>query len=81
MLLKIFKKLGDGMAAVLILMVRGYQLIISPWLPPSCRFTPTCSQYSIEALRKYGALKGCWLTLKRLSRCHPGGGSGSDPVP
>lgn len=81
MSLKIFKKLSDAIAAILILLVRSYQLIISPWLPPSCRFTPTCSQYSIEALRKYGPFKGCWLTLKRLLRCHPWGGSGYDPVP
>ena len=50
-------------------------------LPPSCRFTPTCSQYAVEALRKYGPVKGGWLTLKRLARCHPWGGSGYDPVP
>lgn len=81
MSLKIFKKLSDAIAAILILLVRSYQLIISTWLPPSCRFTPTCSQYSIEALRKYGPFKGCWLTLKRLLRCHPWGGSGYDPVP
>ena len=56
-------------------------LCISPFTPPSCRFTPTCSQYALEALRKHGLLKGSWLTLRRLSRCHPWGGSGYDPVP
>lgn len=61
--------------------VKLYQWCISPLLPPSCRYTPTCSQYAVEALRKYGALKGGWLTLKRLLRCHPWGGSGYDPVP
>jgi len=62
-------------------LVRLYQLIISPWMPSSCRYHPTCSQYSIEALRKHGALKGTWLTIKRVARCHPWGGSGYDPVP
>lgn len=65
----------------LIALVRLYQRCISPLTPPSCRFTPTCSQYALEALRKYGPIKGLWLTLKRLSRCHPWGGSGYDPVP
>lgn len=50
-------------------------------LPPSCRYTPTCSDYGIQAIKKYGALKGGWLTVKRLSRCHPLSGSGYDPVP
>ena len=63
------------------LLVKIYQYVISPLTPPSCRFTPTCSQYAAEALRKYGPLKGSWLALRRLSRCHPGGGSGYDPVP
>lgn len=66
---------------ILILPVRFYQLCISPLFPSSCRFTPTCSQYAIEALHTHGPLKGLSLTLKRLSRCHPWGGSGYDPVP
>ena len=66
---------------ILIALIRFYQGAISPLTPPSCRFVPTCSQYGIEAIQKYGALKGGWLTLKRLSRCHPWGGSGFDPVP
>lgn len=66
---------------ILIALIRFYQAAISPLTPPSCRFVPTCSQYGIEAIQKYGALKGGWLTLKRLSRCHPWGGSGFDPVP
>ncbi|MBR5849808.1 MAG: membrane protein insertion efficiency factor YidD [Alistipes sp.] len=69
------------LALPLILLVRFYQLCISPLTPPSCRFVPTCSQYALEALRRYGPLKGGWLTLKRLVRCHPWGGSGYDPVP
>ena len=58
-----------------------YRAAISPFLPPSCRFTPTCSQYALEALRKHGPIRGSWLTLRRLLRCHPWGGSGYDPVP
>jgi putative membrane protein insertion efficiency factor len=65
----------------LLLLVRFYQLCISPLKPPSCRYTPTCSQYAIEALRKYGPIKGVYLTIRRLLRCHPWGGSGYDPVP
>lgn len=58
-----------------------YQRCISPFTPPACRFTPTCSQYALEAFRKYGPVKGFWLSLKRILRCHPWGGSGYDPVP
>ena len=58
-----------------------YRKFISPLKPPSCRFTPTCSQYALEAFRKYGPIKGFWLSLKRILRCHPLGGSGYDPVP
>ena len=68
-------------ALPLIGLVKFYQLCISPFTPPSCRFTPTCSQYALEALRKYGPLKGLWLALRRLSKCHPWGGSGYAPVP
>jgi putative membrane protein insertion efficiency factor len=69
------------LALPLILLIKIYQLIISPILPPSCRFTPTCSHYSMEALKKHGLVKGIWLSLKRIIRCHPWGGSGYDPVP
>ncbi|MFR9602769.1 MAG: membrane protein insertion efficiency factor YidD [Rikenellaceae bacterium] len=65
----------------LVILVLFYRYCISPFTPPSCRFTPTCSQYALEALRKYGLFKGSWLTLKRICRCHPWGGSGHDPVP
>ena len=65
----------------LILLVRLYQICLSPVLPPCCRYTPTCSAYFIEAVRKYGALKGGWLGIRRLLRCHPFGGYGEDPVP
>lgn len=70
---------------LLIAPVRFYQLFISPFFPPTCRFQPTCSQYAIEALRVHGPLKGSWLAIRRISRCHPirwlGGSSGYDPVP
>ena len=68
-------------ALPLIGLVQFYRHAVSPLLPPACRYTPTCSQYALEALRKYGPLKGSWLTLRRLARCHPWGGSGYDPVP
>ena len=58
-----------------------YRNCISPFTPPSCRFTPTCSQYARQAIVKYGPLKGTWLAVKRICRCHPWGGSGYDPVP
>ena len=61
--------------------IRFYQGAISPMLPPSCRYTPTCSQYAVEAIEKYGPLKGGALAIKRICRCHPWGGSGYDPVP
>lgn len=58
-----------------------YRACISPMLPPACRFTPTCSQYCVEAIIKHGILRGSWLTIKRIMRCHPWGGSGYDSVP
>lgn len=69
------------MARLMILLLRFYQLVLSPLLGPRCRFTPTCSQYAIEAIARYGAFKGGWLTIRRLARCHPWGGCGHDPVP
>jgi putative membrane protein insertion efficiency factor len=65
----------------LIALIKIYQWIISPLLGPKCRFTPTCSQYALEALKKYGLFKGGWLSIKRISQCHPWGGHGHDPVP
>ncbi len=65
----------------LILLVRFYQAAISPWLGPSCRHIPSCSHYMIEAIREWGAVKGTWLGIRRLLRCHPWGTSGHDPVP
>ncbi|MBX3565220.1 MAG: membrane protein insertion efficiency factor YidD [Sphingomonas sp.] len=68
-------------ARLLILLARGWQLGPSLILPPSCRYTPSCSAYAITALRRYGALKGSWLAGKRILRCNPWGGCGHDPVP
>ena len=65
----------------LIWLVKFYQQAISPFTPSSCRYSPTCSQYTLEAIRKYGAFKGGWLGLKRIVKCNPWGGSGYDPVP
>jgi len=64
-----------------LLIIKFYQYSIRPLLPNACRYTPSCSQYATEAVNKYGALKGGWLAIKRLSRCHPWGGHGYDPVP
>jgi len=61
--------------------VRFYRRFVSPLKAPSCRYTPTCSQYMLQALEKHGALRGSWLGLKRICRCHPWGGLGEDPVP
>ncbi|MGL5937792.1 MAG: membrane protein insertion efficiency factor YidD [Phocaeicola sp.] len=72
------KKILANLLLYPIYFYRGY---ISPLTPPSCRFTPTCSAYAIEAIQKHGAIKGLYLTIRRLLRCHPWGGSGFDPVP
>ncbi|MGC8837181.1 MAG: membrane protein insertion efficiency factor YidD [Anaerolineae bacterium] len=69
------------MKAVVLWVLRMYKRFISPLLPPSCRFTPTCSVYTYEAIERYGVIKGGWLGLKRLSRCHPFHPGGYDPVP
>lgn len=69
------------MKYLFIYLVRFYQVAISPLKPPTCRYTPTCSQYTLEALQKYGFFKGSWLAIKRICSCHPWGGNGYDPVP
>jgi putative membrane protein insertion efficiency factor len=63
------------------MLIRGYQIMVSPLLPPSCRFTPSCSQYALEAIARYGAFRGSWLAARRLARCHPFHPGGFDPVP
>jgi putative membrane protein insertion efficiency factor len=77
----IFRFIGKAVSWVLVAIIKFYQGAISPYLPPSCRYTPTCSEYGVEALKKHGPLKGGWLTLKRILSCNPWGGRGHDPVP
>ena len=77
-IINILKTLLGGL---FILLIKIYQNLLSPLLGAQCRFTPTCSQYGVEAINKYGAFKGGWLTLKRIGRCNPWGGHGHDPVP
>lgn len=69
------------MKAIFLAILRFYKQAISPYLPDACRFTPTCSEYAMEAITKYGALKGGWLAIKRLARCNPLCKGGYDPVP
>jgi len=66
---------------IFILPIKLYQILISPYLPNSCRYTPTCSNYAIEALKKHGVIKGVYLSIRRILSCNPWGGSGYDPVP
>lgn len=69
------------MKTMLLLLVKFYRNFISPMFPPSCRYVPTCSEYALIALEKYGAARGCWLAVKRICRCHPWHEGGYDPVP
>ncbi|MXW65629.1 MAG: membrane protein insertion efficiency factor YidD [Gemmatimonadales bacterium] len=69
------------MRRVIIGAIRGYQLVVSPWLPPACRYEPSCSEYALTAVRRFGAVRGGWLGVRRLLRCHPLGSCGYDPVP
>lgn len=69
------------MATILIGLVRAYQWLVSPWLGPRCRFEPSCSQYMITAIERFGAFRGGWLGCRRILRCHPWGATGYDPVP
>lgn len=78
---KLGRYCGKILSLPFILLIKIYQYIISPLKPPSCRFTPTCSAYALEAFRKHGPFKGFYLAARRVLRCHPWGGSGYDPVP
>ena len=80
-LLGILHNVSRALAWILVLPILFYQKFITPYTPPSCRFTPTCSQYAIEAIKKHGPFKGLYLAVRRILRCHPWGGSGYDPVP
>ena len=75
------RAIGSLLAWPLLGLVWLYRLLISPWLGNNCRFSPSCSQYALDALRLHGAFRGTWLAAKRIGRCHPWGGSGYDPVP
>lgn len=77
----VLKWLSRMVSKLMLWLISFYRNCISPLTPPTCRFTPTCSQYAQEAIVKYGPLKGGWLALRRILRCHPFGGSGYDPVP
>jgi hypothetical protein len=69
------------MKAFLLILIRGYRQFISPLFPPTCRFTPTCSQYALTAVERFGPVRGSWLALRRIARCHPFNPGGYDPVP
>lgn len=69
------------MKFLLLGLIRAYRLVLSPWWGTQCRFTPTCSQYALEAIERHGALHGSWLAARRISRCHPWHAGGFDPVP
>lgn len=73
--------ISRALARGLMALVRAYQMGVSPWLAPRCRYTPTCSAYALEALDRHGPWRGGWYALRRLARCHPWGGFGLDPVP
>jgi putative membrane protein insertion efficiency factor len=83
--MSILRKLYVGitwpLSMIMIGLIKLYQVTLSPYIGRACRYTPTCSNYGIEAIRKYGPFKGGWLTLKRILSCNPWGGSGYDPVP
>ena len=78
---RLARRLARLAGRLLFLPIVFYQRFVSPFTPPTCRFTPTCSEYARQAIAKHGPLKGAWLALRRILRCHPWGGSGYDPVP
>ncbi len=76
-----YRKIEGLLGKAMILLIRAYRLFFSPWIGQQCRFHPTCSAYAIEAIQRYGAVRGAWLAAKRLGRCHPWHEGGVDPVP
>jgi len=74
-------KIKRTVRAIIIGVIKAYRYLISPFFPSSCRFTPTCSEYALEAVSEHGAVRGAWLSVKRIGRCHPLGSNGFDPVP
>ncbi len=78
---RVIQAISKAVGSVMIGLIKVYQWTLSPLIGKACRYTPTCSNYGIEAIRKYGPIKGGWLTLKRILSCNPWGGSGYDPVP
>ena len=79
--MNLFSLINKILKGILILPIRAYQVLLSPLLGKNCRYTPTCSHYTIEAINEWGALKGSWLGIRRIVSCNPWGGSGYDPVP
>ena len=77
----LWQLLSTALSRLMLGLIWLYRHLISPLTPATCRYTPTCSQYAVEAIKKYGPFKGGWLALRRILRCHPWGGSGYDPVP
>lgn len=73
--------ISKAFSFILLFIIKAYKTLLSPVLPPSCRYLPTCSDYAVKAIKKYGPFKGGWLAFKRILRCHPFGGHGYDPVP
>ncbi len=73
--------MADFVTFILKALIKVYRYVVSPYLPANCRYQPTCSAYALEALQNHGPVKGSWLTVRRLARCHPWGGHGYDPVP
>lgn len=76
-----YRKIDGLLGKAMILLIRAYRLFLSPWIGQQCRFHPTCSAYAIEAIQRYGAVRGAWLAARRLGRCHPWHEGGIDPVP
>jgi putative membrane protein insertion efficiency factor len=80
-MIPVLKRRKSMLKKIFIMLIRFYQVVISPIKPPSCRFYPTCSQYGLEAIQRFGAIKGGWLAIKRIAKCHPFHPGGVDPVP